>query len=313
MNAATDQATESVQDALDIDVGNWPACSGASVDLYLRPAEERDEGRPLVYSFGHVGAGQPAAAFNHRELYLGTVGLDTDEETLEQWIREHSYTILALAEGYQGSEWDGHNRVGRWALDDDAQEGFRARLSRALDHGDIATYWSADDYFVDLHSDLLDAIVDDGIDAVVERETSEARVAGVLLRDESVRELCEQLVRDELENAEVDPYGENSDERVRRDRLRAAIGEAPQEVDVEGGTFLMPPRYGGHAVEFAFCGCEDGVVLKILDRSKRADSDARVTYYMIPWDLVENPEFHALAGEEPEVSGDWIDVVLKEE
>ncbi len=42
---------------IQIDVGGWPDCSGASVTLYLIPAAGENGGRPRVYSFGSVGPG----------------------------------------------------------------------------------------------------------------------------------------------------------------------------------------------------------------------------------------------------------------
>ncbi len=122
---------------IEINVGGWPDCSGASVTLYLIPAAENG-GKPQVYTFGHVGPGTPEAAWHRRHLSLGTVPLDTNAESLKAWLEGQAETLQAISALYQGSEWNGSNEVGRWHEDAlDAAYAFGEELQEALTYEGI--------------------------------------------------------------------------------------------------------------------------------------------------------------------------------
>lgn len=311
MNAAAETETKT----LDIDVGGWPTCSGASVTLYLRPAAERDCGRPLVYSFGHVGSGTPAMAFNNRELFLGTVGVETSAESLRDWLEGRADELIELSDAYEGTAWDGHNHVGHWGLTDDARLRFESALEQAFAWGEINTFWDAGDWFDQVRDDVLDAVLEKGVDAFIESELEEAERNGALLRGDDVAEYIEDLLQHALEEiAEVDPYGEPSETRVRRDRIRALLDEAPREIDIADAVFHTPRSYDGQDYECSYAGCEDGIVLRITDHAQPPGGAARVTYYLAPFEALKNPEFSPWNDEEPELveGGEWIDAVPKE-
>lgn len=179
---------------IDIDIGGWPTVGGASVSLYLRPAEERDCGRPLVYTFGHVGPGTPEAAWNGRELYLGSVPTDCNEESLRDYLQSHEDAILALASRYHGSEINDHgNRIGSW--EDDGEDVDQILdVPNAVNRGEIARNLDACDYLSTEKACVLDRACAEGIDAAAAGEVSDAEVQGVMLREDDVRDYLQSLV-----------------------------------------------------------------------------------------------------------------------
>lgn len=176
------------------DIGGWPTCSGASVSLYLVPAEEAADGIPRVYSFGRVGSGTPMLAWNRRHLGLGSV----DAESLEKWILARADELVELSDAYQGSEWDGNNHVGRWGFpsDEDPSQHFSDELDRALQGGEIGTYWDAGDWLSPAGtSAYLDRISGpEDIERVAAEEVEEARNGGALIRQEDTEAYLRRLI-----------------------------------------------------------------------------------------------------------------------
>lgn len=86
----------------------------------------------------------PMAAYHGRMMALVDIEKDHVEESITEWLESQRDTIAVIADGYQGSEWDGSNHSGTWT--DEAHE-LAQQLSydyeQAVTDGVIDQYWDA--------------------------------------------------------------------------------------------------------------------------------------------------------------------------
>lgn len=109
--------------------------------LYLVPAQETSHGLPEVEIFAGVGnIGIPMPAFNKRWVFVGEYRQRFVGASVLDALRGAEDQLVALSEAYRGSEWDGHNRVGRW-------DPHSALCSFTVDLDECDRYWDADDWF----------------------------------------------------------------------------------------------------------------------------------------------------------------------
>lgn len=215
---------------LHVDVGGWPTISGSSVRLVLEPGGEREDGIPRVYTFGHVGPGVPERVWHRRHLTLCSVSVAAVPERLREIVEAHIDEIVALSERYLGTEWDGHNHVGRWDLgpEDDCADALA--VSREVEES-CPTYWDAGDWFAGNPGGVVDTALHAGtIDAAVACEIDDAP-DDVYLDGDDVRETLVSLIECEIESLDGDDVGD----RLRRIRLRRLLhrhraGRAATEV-----------------------------------------------------------------------------------
>lgn len=203
------------------DVFEYGSHFDSRVDLILDP--EGDV--PHVYTFGRIGSGTPGPVYHNRHLVIATIPREAVGESVEAWIRFHAEEIVGLAERYQGTEWNGHNRVGRWDFSED--EMLADELVQ-IGEGEIETYWDASDYFeADPSSVVEDAVKEGSIEVAAAAEVSRAAQAGVRLDAEAaagaIRELLERRI-EQLEDSR------DAAERLERLRIRRVLAQ-PHPLD----------------------------------------------------------------------------------
>ena len=282
------------------DVGNWPTVSGSEVSLYLIPAKERESGVPHVYTFGIVGAGTPEAALHGRELYLGRVPLSTDADSLREWLQCQEDEIVDLSDQYQGSEWNGNNHVGNWG--DLARElnGFDRALEQAITNEQIAQHWDAGEWLSGDPAGTIEAALDrSDLDAAIADVMKEGETRNALLDREDVSYALTSMIRDAIEDEE---------DRSRRDKIRALLGEPSlAAVRIDPSEIVVPPECQGQTIEYAYGTAEDGVVMRVHDRSKLVGPQ----HYYAPWEAVAEPDAWAPWNAEPEIDEDaWQDAII---
>ena len=174
------------------------SCSGTIAHLYLIPSDESvaGEGEAKICVWSNVGSGVPEPAYHCRWLSLGPVNTEFCAASLVAVLRDQAETLCQMADCYLGSEWDGHNHVGRWrdqewleSLTQDPTYGLRL---------ECATYCSASDWFTDVGSDLVAEIknaddLDDWAEGIVETAASDCEV---ILDAEDVRDWAEEQLND---------------------------------------------------------------------------------------------------------------------
>lgn len=91
-----------------------------SIDLYLIPAEESSSGEVEIETHNGVGnIGWPVRAHNGRWFSLGSVPAGAVGQSVLDALKGQEAHWLELASRYLGTEWDGHNHIGRWMEDED--------------------------------------------------------------------------------------------------------------------------------------------------------------------------------------------------
>jgi len=130
-------------EADDLDTAHFDHTSGRCIRLFLIPAEESKNGLPTVTAFDHVGAGCPEPAWHGRWAAIGSIGPQIVGESVLRTLEILIDDLLAVAERYLGSEWDGNNHVGRWRGQEAGMELDRWEDERA----DWQCYWDAGDYY----------------------------------------------------------------------------------------------------------------------------------------------------------------------
>jgi hypothetical protein len=164
------------------------AVSGTQVQLIFTPSAEAG-GEWSVCNWANVGAGEPMDVYHRRALRLCSVPVETVAEFLEEWCREREQIWDELDACYLGSEWNGHNHVGRWS---DLQW-LDAKMD-SIDR-DFAMYMDASDW---LYADLpqakrqilecesLDSLADDLISEaepnIIERTNMESELRHIAQR-----------------------------------------------------------------------------------------------------------------------------------
>jgi hypothetical protein len=162
-----------------------------TVTVYLDP-EERE-----VYTFGFTGgACWPMEAHNNRHVSLGRVPGGFVAYTLEQWLQARTKELEALCDAYQGAEWDGSNRVGKWDPKADTLiEGLNRDLEEAVCHltGGIFTYQDAEDYYRHTSEDeKRELLARPRQEAVAELVEDANQQGGAYLRDSDCDALLDQ-------------------------------------------------------------------------------------------------------------------------
>lgn len=166
------------------------------VRLYLVPTAEArgEENVPLVTTHCGVGnIGTPESAYHGRWLSLGSYGAEIVGQSVRDFLEAHADHLCALAGSYAGSDWDGHNRVGRWSEDrDDLQAELGHIWSEARRLDEIKAYWTADDWYGASGMGWLELCRDAQIDPELAlRDDWEAAVATVVARE---RESADEIV-----------------------------------------------------------------------------------------------------------------------
>jgi hypothetical protein len=171
-----------------------------------------------VYTFGRIGSGAPEEVWHRRHLQLASLPREVVGASLVEWLRKREDQLVRIAEGYDGTEWNGRNFVGRWS--DDAQrlaELLDEELQEAVSCHDLATYWDAGEWMsADPYSVCQAALEAGSLDAAAAAEVARARDEGAHLDVADTREALEELLlawRDGLVN-DRDPV-----ERLERLRL----------------------------------------------------------------------------------------------
>ena len=170
------------------------SCSGTIAHLYLIPPDESGGGddEADIYVWSNVGSGVPEPAYHRRWLSLGPVNTEFVAASLVAVLRDQAETLCQMADCYSGSEWDGHNHVGRWR-DQDLLQDLKYGLSL-----ECATYCSASDWFTEVGSDLLAEIknaddLDDWAEGIVETAAADCEV---ILDAEDVRDWADEQLLD---------------------------------------------------------------------------------------------------------------------
>lgn len=112
---------------------------GTTTALYLIPSEESRSGDIEICLWCCVGPGQPMYAYHGRWLYLGSPGTECVPESLIERLSQYEDKFREIDEAYQGTEWDGHNHIGKW--DDIAED-----VNQLLDFESVAMFWDAADW-----------------------------------------------------------------------------------------------------------------------------------------------------------------------
>ncbi len=196
--------------------------SGAQNVVYLIPASENPHGDlPHVFVWSNVGAGTPERAWHRRWISLGTVPESAVPDEIESVLRAHEDEILALADKYQGTKWDGSNMIGQWDLtwDDECEP---TRLEDAL--REVPQYWSASDWYqpVTLHEVVTD---DRDLDTLVSEEADAARENDAYLSEDSIRTWIMDQAQDWIDRHD-DPDADDERDAALRVRLEKLIGES---------------------------------------------------------------------------------------
>lgn len=190
------------------DVGGWPTASGAqNPRIFLDPENGR------VYTFGCIGSGSPAKAYHGIHRTLGQVPVDADPDSVRDLLQAQESKILGIQERYLGTEWDGHNHVGKW--EDDDREDFEEQL----DLEGVATFWDASDFFyADPDTVLGELLKAESLESYVDAEIESAAGQQVLLKRSDCLETLRQLLTEEIERL-------NDDEGDDLVAYRALLGE----------------------------------------------------------------------------------------
>ncbi len=110
--------------------------SGAQNALIFDP-EDRD-----IYMFSNIGSGCPEAVWHSRQVSLSVPSASVESQLLKV-IKSCEADLVALADLYEGSTWDGSNHVGRWSEPtymDELIQRIEGRLA------DSPQYWDAGDW-----------------------------------------------------------------------------------------------------------------------------------------------------------------------
>lgn len=179
--------------AITFDITEPLTVSGAVNCLILDPETRR------VYSWSTVGSGTPVAVWNRQQITIGFLPDSYAPESLAEWLRGESEALAAIAGGYQGDEWDGHNHVGSWTEEATTAAGAFSEAVRGAIGGAVSTTWAASDWlYGDIASVRADALIAGTITAAVDGILAFAKGEGVHLDrvdvEATLRGACEDAV-----------------------------------------------------------------------------------------------------------------------
>ncbi|MGL5923751.1 hypothetical protein [Chroococcidiopsis sp.] len=114
--------------------GSW---GGWKTDIYLNPEDG------TVYCFLDIGQGIPQESHNGIDKRILTVYPSAIAQSVYSWVVSIEDTLEAMLKEYLGSEFDGHNPIGRWS-----SKGIELLdYVRSQDTDTIASWWDAEDWF----------------------------------------------------------------------------------------------------------------------------------------------------------------------
>lgn len=176
--------------------------SGTQTTLYLCPGADTKDGIPEVYLWSNVGSGCPEPAYNRRWISLGSPGTAYVADALIAKLRGVEDHLLTIDAAYIGTEWDGHNHVGRW---EDAIDGNLQAVRDAI--ADVQTYWDADDWFSPINASQLNLELA-SITEIAEAEIASAAGDAALDLDDcrkAIRRMIQRAAEEETDedNAEL--------------------------------------------------------------------------------------------------------------
>lgn len=169
----------------ELDSGGWAPNSGVKLRVYLDPRGDV----PVVRAEQGINIGIPFAAHHKRLWQLFALGQDVVGASVLDFLRSHEAAIIALADCYEGTEWDGSNHIGQWSAD--ACDPFPC----GVDPSAFANYWRAEDWLYD-SNDLDGTETNSELDAKAVDLVTEAEREGAFVRLDDVRDVLEEW-RDE--------------------------------------------------------------------------------------------------------------------
>lgn len=259
-----------------------PAHVGFNFYLYLDP-EERE-----VSTWSHVGAGMPQPVFDRRALMFELP--ECHGEDLLAWVEENRDGLAAEMDGYQGSEWDGHNWRGRWASDPDEYSEPGGWIASALEK--LPTVWPVEEWFHadgGVDGDQLAAYMRDP-EGEVARYLREAKDCDQRIDRAELIEYLDVLVAEDQRQAEEEMEYE---ERLLHDRIEC-------EISRETGGWIVPPECQGQIVTHAYgIDADGGLWRRSSDASDRSVGYTRLGHID---DLECESDWNPAAGE-PVVPG----------
>ncbi len=130
---------QSIEEIKDYDFsGEW------KTDIYLDPEQQ------ALYTFTDTG-GIPMDAYHGIDLRIITIKPGAIAESVYDYLSSIEEDLESLLDEYEGSEWNGHNHIGKWKKDEDGMNTLDAIHS---EYPQIAYYWDAGDWFSPVISDL---------------------------------------------------------------------------------------------------------------------------------------------------------------
>ena len=245
------------------------SCSGTHVHLYLIPAEETNDETPKVITWSNVGAGCPEPAWHSRWLSLPSPSLDYCADSLLEILELQEDELVALAECYEGSHWDGNNHVGSWSEDCDAIE---------IDV-ECETYCDASDWLGGNSGREIVDIVSESGSIISASETIVSEAVGIVRLDQDeVESALEQRLSDELET--LDPDDEDDTDQIVL-LCRLLDRDCPIPVCPPDLHWQQLPEDGGQAVDVHYAinpETPEWLYQRINDRSEPS-----VSYWR--WDI----------------------------
>lgn len=164
---------------------DWRVC------LVLDPEDED------VITSTSVGTVMTPMNVHHRRATTVRVPVRASGEAVRRVLLEQAALVEELFDLYEGTEWNGSNKIGQWSDDERAEE-LRLQLEQALEG--VPTYWLAEDW---LGGDLTGVRVElrkaieagTDLDELAEEWVATGRSDGVLLEQKNVRREIDRLVR----------------------------------------------------------------------------------------------------------------------
>lgn len=177
----------------DVEINDHPE---SKTHLILNPEDRH------IYSTTSYGGNTRTMDEHHvRHLRIATVNSDVDTDALIDWLVAHDGKIEALCDQYDGTEWNGNNRVGCWADYDNTVAMLVMDLSDGIDNAiageDIATYWDARSWCDgDWAQTLADVRNSDDLDDLAQDYVNAASINGQLLRLDDVRSVLDDAAEE---------------------------------------------------------------------------------------------------------------------
>lgn len=149
-----------------------------------------------------VGAGCPAHVWHNRAISWSIPACTG--EALNDWAEEHVEQFAALADCYEGAQWDGSNWRGSWT---DEAERLDQDIQDALGQAELACRWDAGDYMHPTKSDFIEQArkalaAGDSLEDVVESIVDDAACDDVVVDSGDVHALLLEWLEEDDERLE---------------------------------------------------------------------------------------------------------------